>query len=83
MTGAGGSIEAAYWAFGADDFLMIADLPDNVTAASPAATVGATGTSSVSTTVLLTAAEMDAVGAVALDRHGPVCGDVDRAHHRQ
>lgn len=60
VKGAGGSIESAYWAFGADDFLMIAELPDNVTAASLAATVGATGTSTVTTTVLLTADEMDA-----------------------
>jgi len=59
----GGKVESAYWAFGADDFVMIAELPDNVAAAAAAATVGATGTSSVSTTVLLTAAEMDAAVA--------------------
>lgn len=61
VSSVGGKIEAAYWAFGDDDFVMIAELPDNVAAASLAATVAATGTSSLSTTVLLTAADMDAV----------------------
>ncbi len=61
VASAGGKVEAAYWAFGSDDFVMIAELPGNVAAASLASTVSATGTSSVSTTVLLTAAEMDDV----------------------
>jgi uncharacterized protein with GYD domain len=60
LTSLGGSLESAYWAFGDDDFIAIADLPDNAAAAAAASTVSATGTSSVSTTVLLTAAEVDA-----------------------
>jgi uncharacterized protein with GYD domain len=55
----GGSLETAYWAFGDDDFIAIADLPDNAAAAAAATTVAASGTGSVSTTVLLTAAEVD------------------------
>jgi len=55
----GGRVICQFWAFGADDFLAVAELPDNSAAARLAATVGATGTSSVTTTVLLTAAEID------------------------
>ena len=55
----GGRIAAAHWAFGDDDFLAIAELPDNAAAMAIAATVGASGAASVTTTVLLTAAEVD------------------------
>ena len=55
----GGRVICQFWALGADDFLAVAELPDNAAAARLAATVGATGTSSVTTTVLLTAAEID------------------------
>ena len=55
----GGRMECCYWAFGADDLVMIAELPDNAAAAAAATTVGAAGSGSISTTVLLTAAEID------------------------
>ena len=56
---AGGSLVAGYWAFGDHDFMAIAELPDNAAAAAVATTVSATGTSSVTTTVLLTAEDID------------------------
>ncbi len=56
----GGRIETQYFAFGQDDYLLIAELPDNPAAAALAATVGASGAASVSTTVLLTPEEIDA-----------------------
>ena len=57
----GGSVDAVYFALGNDDVIIIADLPDNQTAASIAMTVGATGSvSAYNTTVLLTPAEIDA-----------------------
>ena len=59
----GGTIESCYWAFGDDDIVIIAELPDNTAAAAVAATVGATGAASIQTTVLLTAAEIDAAVA--------------------
>ena len=59
ITSVGGTLESAYWAFGDDDFITIADLPDNVAAAAAASQVAASGVGSVSTTVLLTAAEVD------------------------
>jgi uncharacterized protein with GYD domain len=55
----GGSMEAAYWAFGEDDFVCILELPDNAAAAAAASTVAASGAAAVRTTVLLTAAEVD------------------------
>jgi uncharacterized protein with GYD domain len=55
----GGSFEAAYWTFGDDDFVGIADLPSNTAAAALSLTVGATGAVTVTTTVLLTAEEVD------------------------
>jgi uncharacterized protein with GYD domain len=55
----GGRILSAYWAFGDTDFFAIAELPDNAAAMAIAATVGAAGTGGVTTTVLLTAAEVD------------------------
>jgi len=55
----GGHILATYWAFGDDDFFAVGELPDNAAAMAIAATVGASGSSKVTTTVLLTAAEVD------------------------
>jgi uncharacterized protein with GYD domain len=55
----GGRILCAYWAFGDDDFITIAELPDNAAAMAIAGTVGASGAARVTTTVLLTAAEAD------------------------
>lgn len=55
----GGRVEAQYFAFGEDDYIVIAELPDNAAAAAIAATVGASGGASVRTTVLLTGDEVD------------------------
>jgi len=57
----GGKMEAAYWAMGADDFLLIADLPDSTAAAAASLTVGASGAASVTTSELLTAADVDKI----------------------
>jgi uncharacterized protein with GYD domain len=56
----GGRVECAYWAFGEDDFIMIAEAPDNAAAAAAAATVALSGAASVHTTVLMTADDIDA-----------------------
>ena len=55
----GGTVETVYWALGEDDFVAIAELPDNAAAAAVASTVAASGAANVKTTVLLTAAEVD------------------------
>ena len=56
----GGSLEAFYFAFGATDAFVIADMPDNATAAALSLIVSAAGGANVSTTVLMTPEEMDA-----------------------
>ena len=55
----GGTVEAFYYAFGETDLYVIADVPDNVSMATIALTVNATGTVTVKTTVLLTPEEVD------------------------
>ena len=67
----GGSVESFYFAFGDADVYVIADLPDNVSAAAGATAVSATGAVSVSTTVLLTAAELDEAFAKTVEYRPP------------
>jgi uncharacterized protein with GYD domain len=56
----GGKVEAFYYAFGDTDLFVIADVPDNVTAAALSLTVNAVGAATAKVTVLLTAEEIDA-----------------------
>lgn len=59
LKAAGGKLEAMYFTFGADDVVLIADLPGNVAAAAVTATTRATGAVQIRTTPLLTIDEMD------------------------
>ena len=61
LQGLGGRAESQYWAFGEDDYILIAELPDNVSAAALAATVAQSGAASITTSPLLTAEEIDQV----------------------
>ena len=57
----GGHVDALYWGFGTDDVYAIIEAPDNVSAAALALAIGATGAlAHYKTTVLLTAADVDA-----------------------
>jgi uncharacterized protein with GYD domain len=56
----GGKLESFYFAFGDHDAYVVADVPDNTSAAAVALTVGASGGASTSTIVLLTPEEVDA-----------------------
>ena len=56
----GGRVEAFYYAFGDTDLFVIADVPDNVTAAALSLIVNAAGTATARVTVLLTPEEIDA-----------------------
>src|SRR5262245_27707731 len=55
----GGRLECEYFAFGQHDVYLIADLPDNVSAAALGIATSATGLVRTSTTVLMTAEEID------------------------
>ena len=63
----GGSLEAFYYAFGEDDVIVIADLPDEATAVAISLTVGASGTVSLSTTALITPETIDEATKKAVD----------------
>ncbi len=60
LTGLGGRLEAFYFAFGGADAYVIADLPDNASAAAVSLAVGQSGMASTKTIVLLTPEEADA-----------------------
>jgi uncharacterized protein with GYD domain len=67
----GGTLEALYFEFGEDDVIVIADLPDNVTAAAIGMTVGASGGATTKTTVLLTPEEIDAASHKSVGYRAP------------
>ncbi len=60
LKGLGGKLEAVYWMLGDYDALVIADMPDTVSASALATAASASGLVRTKTTVLLTAEEMDA-----------------------
>jgi uncharacterized protein with GYD domain len=55
----GGKLEALYWSFGKSDVIVIADLPDNQSAAAASMTLAGSGAVRSHTTVLLTAEDID------------------------
>jgi uncharacterized protein with GYD domain len=68
---AGGKVVVAYYAFGDADIVLIADLPDNVSAASLALVFSAGGAvSSVRTTVLMSIDD----GLAAIKKAGSLAG---------
>jgi uncharacterized protein with GYD domain len=67
----GGTLEVFYYAFGYTDVFGIADLPDNVSAASFALVVNVAGTAKVSTTVLMTPEEVDQAVKKSVDYRPP------------
>jgi uncharacterized protein with GYD domain len=60
VNASGGTLDAFYYAYGADDFFIMVDLPDRVTTTAIALTVNATGAVSLKTIVLITPEEVDA-----------------------
>jgi uncharacterized protein with GYD domain len=61
VTQQGGRLEVFYYAYGGDDFFIIADRPDSMTMSAVFLAVNATGAVSLKTTVLITPEEVDAV----------------------
>ena len=61
----GGTVEAYYFAFGGDDFFLIADLPSHAAAAAGALTAAASGAITTRTTVLLTPEDVDAASQLS------------------
>ena len=71
IAGLGGGMESFYFAFGGDDVYVIADLPDNTSAASVGLTVTASGAVRTKTVVLLTPEEMDRATHKTVDYRAP------------
>ena len=59
IEGAGGALESLYYAFGARDLYITADLPDDATATAISLAVGAAGALDVDVIVLLTPETVD------------------------
>ena len=55
----GGTVESHYWAFGEDDFFIVTDMPDAASVVSVSLTVGAAGAVRVTSTQLMSAADVD------------------------
>jgi uncharacterized protein with GYD domain len=71
IEGAGGKLEAFYYAFGTDDAVIIADLPDASSGIAISLTVNATGAVRLSTTPLITPEEIDAASKKTVDYRMP------------
>lgn len=67
----GGKLDSFHFAFGERDAYVIADLPDNESAAAVALTVNASGGATVKTVVLLTPEEVDAAAQRSVSYRPP------------
>ncbi len=66
-----GQLECVYWCLGDRDVILIADLPDAISACALATTVSASGLVRTTTTALLTAEEVDKALAKNVGYHAP------------
>jgi len=67
----GGRMEAMYWSFGDEDVIVLAELPGNAAAAALSTRISASGAAGVSTTVLLTASEVDEARGIGVAYRPP------------
>jgi uncharacterized protein with GYD domain len=67
----GGRLESFHFGFGESDAYVIAELPDNQTAAAVALSVNAVGAAVAKTTVLLTPEEVDAAAQMDVGYRAP------------
>lgn len=67
----GGTLESIYFAFGEKDVVVIADFPDNTSAAALALAVASTGAVNLSTTPLLTPEEIDKATKMQVEYQPP------------
>ncbi len=71
LSALGGKLESIYYCFGEHDVIVIAEGPDNVSAAALSLAVSATGLVRTTTTPLLTVAEADEALKKAVAYRGP------------
>jgi uncharacterized protein with GYD domain len=71
LAGMGGKIESFYYAFGEHDVYVIAELPDDVTAAAVGLRINSSDLVSISTTVLLTPEDIDTASKKSVNYRAP------------
>jgi uncharacterized protein with GYD domain len=71
IKGVNGTVEAFYYAFGATDVFIIADVPDAVTAAAVSLAVNQSGAVHLRTHLLMTPEEMDQAAKKAVGYRPP------------
>lgn len=71
IKGLGGKLDMFYYAFGETDVFLVVDLPDSAAAAAVSLTVNAAGGAKVTTTPLMTPAEMDAASKKSVQYRAP------------
>lgn len=71
VTSMGGTLESFYYAFGEDDVVAVADMPDKVSVAALSLIINASGAIAVKTTVLLTPEEIDQAARRVIDFRAP------------
>jgi uncharacterized protein with GYD domain len=71
IQGLGGKVESFYFAFGDPDAIVIADLPDNASAAAASLAINASGAVNVKTRVLLTTEEIDSAVKKTVNYRAP------------
>jgi uncharacterized protein with GYD domain len=71
IKGLGGRLEAFYYAFGSDDFVIILDLPSNVDASALSLAANASGAVKSRITVLMTPEEVDQATKKTVDFRPP------------
>jgi uncharacterized protein with GYD domain len=67
----GATVECYYFAHGSDDFFLVMDLPDTITAVALALIVNATGTLKVRSTPLITPQELDRATQISASYRAP------------
>src|ERR1700676_2562609 len=71
LAGFGGKVHSAFFTFGKHDVIVIAEIPDNMTAAGLSVAVSATGLVRTTTPPLLTVEETDRALQTAVKYRGP------------
>jgi uncharacterized protein with GYD domain len=71
VEGMGGKLEAFYYAYGEDDAVIIADLPDAGAGLAISLSVNASGAVRLATTPLITPEEIDAASKKTIDYKAP------------
>jgi len=67
----GGTLQGMYFAFGADDYYAIVDMPDQVSGAAVSLATALAGAVRLKTVVLLTAEDLDEAARRAHEYRGP------------